>query len=750
MATMSVLLDGVADIFESKPVWRGYWNFTKEHKTNLAFMYSWVSDVVPRDMLEYLSFTCRANSRKLSSDHSRGSSRGGSRGRACGRGRGRPPAMHLVDKADIFPSLVVASGSSDISMNDIESRKTSLDSCNVCQIDTEVTNCSYDKYCSDDNRPYSVHENNLTGEQSIDNINYTSLNSIANNELTFVPITRLHPLFGFWEGKFEVRPGVDDDAIHESFFFHSFIGFEPPSTDFADLPPEPVISYPVLGVTEAIVMPLVPKLQANKPAMTTADLTSSYQQDKQVLEDGGISQNSINKSSSSCEKCLSDIDPPADVMMDSCKYISSTELQNHLQFLATNDYVLLFGFGKNAIGRFSLICSFHQPTGTLKCEKKYIITKCLKRPRRYSWETPIALSRLNVLDTAMIQSPRLSSRPRNQFNSYPMFNEDLPISHHVPTKKSLSLPVAVAPISTLVSCLTGDVTEYNEHLKRIKKCDKNKEKLAADTSKVNREKLEYELEDSVNYRSAFLDETNGEVYEGSWSFGYRHGRGICLYSDGTMYEGNWHYGKEHGRGQLLTGDRQSIYTGEFLDGTIYGNGTYHFSNGEVYVGDWKEGGRHGKGEHTYKNGCKYIGDWKDNKRVGKGLFCWPDGSFYDGDWESDCRHGRGLLVLESGFRYDGSWIQNLMDGRGINVFPSGSEYQGTFRQGLREGRGSIKFKEGAEYEGRFKDDRIDGQGTVKITAIVPGPEEGEIMIPIQIQSDLKRIHLRAGFGDEPH
>lgn len=91
-----------------------------------------------------------------------------------------------------------------------------------------------------------------------------------------------------------------------------------------------------------------------------------------------------------------------------------------------------------------------------------------------------------------------------------------------------------------------------------------------------------------------------------------------------------------------------------------------------------------------------------------------------------------------------------MLGKGTCTFPSGQIYQGTFKGGLREGRGSVQFAEGAIYEGRFKEDRFDGQGTIKITDNVPGIEEGEFMIPIHIQADLWRIHLKAGFGHDTH
>ena len=33
-----------------------------------------------------------------------------------------------------------------------------------------------------------------------------------------------------------------------------------------------------------------------------------------------------------------------------------------------------------------------------------------------------------------------------------------------------------------------------------------------------------------------------------------------------------------------------------------------------------------------------------------------------------------------------------------------------------------------------------------VTETMPGTEEGEILIPIQIQADIRRIHMKAGFG----
>ena len=92
-----------------------------------------------------------------------------------------------------------------------------------------------------------------------------------------------------------------------------------------------------------------------------------------------------------------------------------------------------------------------------------------------------------------------------------------------------------------------------------------------------------------------------------------------------------------------------------------------------------------------------------------------------------------------------------MEGRGIAEYPGGQKYEGLWANGRREGRGTIYFVNGAVYEGRFRDDTVEGQGTMKMTrcAIVPKDEESDLpedwMIPISFQSDMGRIHQKAGF-----
>jgi len=282
--------------------------------------------------------------------------------------------------------------------------------------------------------------------------------------------------------------------------------------------------------------------------------------------------------------------------------------------------------------------------------------------------------------------------------------------------------------------------------------------------------------------------TNYLVYEGEMHYGknLREGRGVCLYNNGTIYEGEWRKNKEHGNGTLLTGDRKRlIYVGEWERGKMHGKGTYYYhmyasskdeknvENGGVYSGDFKENARHGVGTYILPGGHVYSGEWRENVPCGKGVFCWSDDSKYDGMWKDGKRNGWGKLSSSDGFQYDGMWVDNAMEGRGSAIYPNGQQYDGMWVNGKRDGRGTIIFGNGAVYKGRFKEDYMEGQGTLKMDRNVSVPQARKMaktvvdtslkenetvveeskeevvsddwMIPIEFQSDIGRIHEKAGF-----
>lgn len=487
---------------------------------------------------------------------------------------------------------------------------------------------------------------------------------------------------GTWEGHFAIRTATGEDLVPEIFFFYSLSGEDVPD-NLRCLPQEPIFSFTALK-SECI---------KKSKHMSIEGMRFDLRQKAKL-------NGNVNK------------------------------LEEQLEGI--NDYTLLVGFGRNPYGRFSLIASLEESTGTLYCEKRYMVSKEInhKRTRRTNSEIAAAASSERDVDANGLR--HISTRPRHapNFGSHRADCDNFAVSAH---RKRKGLAVCHTSKLSRSSISSADALESFAlgETKPVKAVAKSKERLD-----------NYDIE---NYRTAFTDEETGEIYEGEWFSGRRNGFGVCLYPDGTMLEGKWVNGKAVGKGSLMTDSRKVIYTGDWLDGLMHGYGVFNFINGDIYSGDWREGNRQGQGEYKFKNGCVYVGDWKDNKRHGKGVFSWSDFSVYDGEWEGDSRHGKGVLELNNGFKYDGYWSNNYMDGRGTSIFPDGQEYRGTFKFGLRDGRGSIKFSDGAVYEGRFRDDRIDGHGIIKITEIVPGIEDNELFIPIEIQADIRRIHLKAGF-----
>ncbi len=84
----------------------------------------------------------------------------------------------------------------------------------------------------------------------------------------------------------------------------------------------------------------------------------------------------------------------------------------------------------------------------------------------------------------------------------------------------------------------------------------------------------------------------------------------------------------------------------------------------------------------------------------------------------------------------------------ICEYPDGQRYEGMWKAGKKDGRGSLKYKNGASYDGRFRDDQFDGQGAFVLTRPVEDLEPGDWLIPLDIQIDIGRVHLKAGFNKE--
>eukprot|EP01050_Picozoa_sp_SAG11_P008723 SAG11_NODE_782_length_7192_cov_4.178063_3_plen_169_part_00 len=77
---------------------------------------------------------------------------------------------------------------------------------------------------------------------------------------------------------------------------------------------------------------------------------------------------------------------------------------------------------------------------------------------------------------------------------------------------------------------------------------------------------------------------------------YPHGSGKYCYRNGDVYNGQWRKGKRHGNGTLWlhSGER---YEGTFKADRYDGVGCFFFTNGSVCKGSWKAGRQHGRGRY---------------------------------------------------------------------------------------------------------------------------------------------------------
>lgn len=54
-----------------------------------------------------------------------------------------------------------------------------------------------------------------------------------------------------------------------------------------------------------------------------------------------------------------------------------------------------------------------------------------------------------------------------------------------------------------------------------------------------------------SFSSFLTPSSTGEIYQGEWKEGIRHGQGRRHYPDGSIYEGGWERDKKHGPARML-------------------------------------------------------------------------------------------------------------------------------------------------------------------------------------------------------
>ena len=128
-----------------------------------------------------------------------------------------------------------------------------------------------------------------------------------------------------------------------------------------------------------------------------------------------------------------------------------------------------------------------------------------------------------------------------------------------------------------------------------------------------------------------------------------HGVGKLTFANGDVYEGPFHQGQRHGKGKLTYAEFGDEFVGEWRGDKQHGHGRFSFADGSYYEGDHSEGVAYGKGEKVFKgdtakeagyaDGTTYIGQWQDNEFHGRGTLTGPDDEVIrDGEWRNGEAH----------------------------------------------------------------------------------------------------------------
>ena len=101
--------------------------------------------------------------------------------------------------------------------------------------------------------------------------------------------------------------------------------------------------------------------------------------------------------------------------------------------------------------------------------------------------------------------------------------------------------------------------------------------------------------------------------------GKPHGTGVMYYADsGDLYEGEWQQGKKHGQGRqcYATGD---AYLGAYEQNKKHGFGLYRYADGDCHEGTYREGRKHGAGLYWYSDGRVLMSTYEQDEQVGPGV-----------------------------------------------------------------------------------------------------------------------------------
>ena len=185
---------------------------------------------------------------------------------------------------------------------------------------------------------------------------------------------------------------------------------------------------------------------------------------------------------------------------------------------------------------------------------------------------------------------------------------------------------------------------------------------------------------------------------------------IVKYPNGDTYDGdvtlvnNFFLPHGHGKKTFNNGD---VQTGNFVYGSLNGQGCYESLNGDSYKGTYRDNMPDGEGESYQANTQRrYKGGFTMGVEDGYAVITTAENAAnrnfkrYEGEVRNGKRHGRGKLYLKQAdgeiASLDGIWVNDLLHGPGSQISPTGQCFKGTFVNGLLQGPGTCKNADDGE------------------------------------------------------
>lgn len=197
-----------------------------------------------------------------------------------------------------------------------------------------------------------------------------------------------------------------------------------------------------------------------------------------------------------------------------------------------------------------------------------------------------------------------------------------------------------------------------------------------------------------------------------------NGKDKAVYDNGDVYEGDFFKGKRHGKGKYVYANHtiRKIYDGEWDEGNILGLGRMDYKDGSVYIGYMDCGEPMFEGKLISADGTIKEGKWNGLEHcIEKTKKVFENGDVYEGEIFEGEPHGKGRLTTFNGLDFDGSyyegtWKYGELWGEGVHKEVGVFYYEGEFVAGKKQGKGKMSFDNGSFYEGEWDYDCQHGLG----------------------------------------